>query len=172
MPEIFPDNVFNHDVVWLYDQFSRFYTELARSQSSPVSGMIVADQSRLQSYIDSIRNSLAWIQGQPQLDLPETHPRPYALESFPVEENVENEAINVVLRLLRAVSVELANSQSARFASRLQPFDEVRVVQVVDKVQAFLSDYIVPSTPIDLPESSPEASMTKPGNTGVLPGAA
>ncbi len=40
MPEIFPEYVVNHDVIGLYDRFARIYTELARSQSAPISGLV------------------------------------------------------------------------------------------------------------------------------------
>lgn len=168
MSEQFPAHVFNHDVVWLYKQLGRFHQELAKSQSSPVSGMIAPDQQRLQSYIDNLRSAITFVQDMPILDLPETHPRPYTLEPFPEETNVENESINVLLRLMRAAAVELSNSQSARFSSRLQPFDEARFVAIINKVEAFLKNYIQTSAvPLDIPESSPEENMTTDGRMGV-----
>lgn len=167
MSEIFPTDVFNHDVVHLYDYLSRFHTELAKSQSAPVSGMITADQARLESYINSIRQMVTFIQGSPELDMPETHPRPYVLEAFPDEINVENESINYLLRLVRAGAVELTNSQSARIASRLHPFDQRRFDLLIDKMESYLNDIIRASAvPLDLPESSPEAEIGGDGSTG------
>ena len=168
MSEIFPEAVFNHDVIHLYDYMSRFYIELAKSQSSPVSGMITADQARLERYITSIRQMVTFIQASPELDMPETHPRPYTLEVFPVEVNVENESINYLLRLIRASAVELTNSQSARWAARLQPFDQARFMSLIDKIEAYLNDIIrANAVPLDLPESSPEAEQVTDGSTGV-----
>lgn len=169
MSETFPPQVFNHDIVWLYDLTSRFYYEVMKSQSAPVSGMIVPDQARLESYIKTLRSAISWIQAVPLLDLPETHPRPYTLEPFPEEINVENESINVIMRLLRASSVELVNSQSARFSSRLQPFDEARFQAVLSKIETFLNDFIRKdnNVPLDLPESSPEEKVGTDGLTGV-----
>lgn len=170
MSETFPEAVFNHDVVWLYDLISRFYTEISKSQSAPVSGMIVPDQTRLESYIGSLRTAIDWIQDTPLLDMPETHPRPYSLEAFPGEVNVENESLNVILRLIRASCVELTNSQSARYASRLQPFDESRLRAILSKIETFLNDFIrANAVPIDLPESSPEEAIGPDGLTGVKP---
>lgn len=170
MSENFPPDVFNHDVLWLYDMFRRFHQEMGRSQSAPVSGMIPADQARLESYLGAIRQAVAWIQDTPLLDLPETHPRPYSLEAFPEELNVENESINVILRLIRASAVELTNSQSARYSSRLQPFDQDRLISVVDKIDAFLNNFIrAQAVPLDLPESSPEEPIGPDGLIGLNP---
>jgi len=168
MSEIFPKNVFNHDVIHLYDYLSRFYIELSKSQSAPVSGMISADQARLEKYIASINAMIKFVQSTPELDMPETHPRPYTLEPFPLEVNVENESINYLLRLVRASAVELTNSQSARFASRLQPFDEKRCTSLIQKCSDYLNTIIRKDVvPIDLPESSPEEALTGDGITGV-----
>jgi len=169
MSETFPEAVFNLDVVWLYDMVSRFYIEFAKSQSAPVSGMIEPDQKRLESYINHVRKAVEWIQDAPILDMPETHPRPYPLEPFSPEVNVENESLNVILRLTRASAVELVNSQSARYASRLQPFDEVRFSSLINKVETFLNNFIrAQAVPLDLPESSPEEKQVTDGFTGVL----
>jgi len=171
MSESFPPEVFNHDVVWLYDKLRRFYQEMARSQSAPVSGMIDADQKRLEAYLGSIRQAVDWIQDTPLLDMPETHPRPYPLTPFPSEVNVENEAVNVVLRLIRATAVELVNCQSGRNSSRLQPFDQDRCMGVVDKIDAFLNNYIrSQAVPLDMPESSPEEMQVPDGFMGVKEG--
>jgi len=169
MAENTPEHVFNQDVVFLYDKINRFIIELLRSQSSGVSGMITADQGRLETYIFSLRAAMSWVQNQPMLDLPETHPRPYPLEPSPEipERGVENEAINQVIRLMVALRNELVNSQSARFGTRLQPFDEVRFTAIVDKVEAFLNSYIRQATPLDMPESSPNEKMTQDGSLGV-----
>jgi len=169
MSESFPESVFNHDVVWMYDMLRRFHQEMAKSQSAPVSGMIVPDQLRFESYLAQMRSALEWVQNTPLLDMPETHPRPYSLPAFPAEINVENESINVILRLIRASAVELTNSQSSRFSSRLQPFDQERIVAVIDKLDAFLNNYIrSQAVPLDLPESSPEESIGTDGLMGVL----
>jgi hypothetical protein len=168
MSESFPVAVFNHDVVWLYDLLRRFHREMERSQSAPVSGMIVPDQGRLESYLETTKQAVAWVQASPILDMPETHPRPYTLEAFPKEMNVENESINVILRLMRASAVELTNSQSARYSSRLQPFDEKRFMDIINKIETYLNDFIRASAvPIDVPESSPEEDQVDDGAMGV-----
>lgn len=167
MAESFPKEVFNHDVLWLYDMLRRFHTEIAKSQSAPVSGMIEPDQIRLESYLGALRQAVAWVQSSPLMDMPETHPRPYELTPFPAEVDIENESLMVILRLIRAMAVELSNSQSSRFSSRLQPFDEKRFMDVVDKIEAFLNNFIrAHGVPLDLPESSPEEDQITSGFLG------
>ena len=80
---------------------------------------------------------------------------------------VENEEVNDLLRILSAARDEMVSSQSARMGSTLIRFDESRIRAVVAKAQAFLSDYIQTQTPLDLPESSPDAPLSGPGKTGV-----
>lgn len=161
-----PESIHNHDVVGLYDKIQRFMRELLKSQSVQVSGMIAADRQRLRTYIESLRARHAFIQAQPELDLPETHPRPYPLDP-PVmlpDNGVENDAIATLLRLLEALRYELVHSQSALMGCRLQPFDSNRFVAIVDKIEAFLEDYIEVVTPLDMPESSPREERITRGN--------
>ena len=125
------------------------------------------DQVRLASYIGAIKAYVAWIVSQPQLDLPETSPRVYALDENPSYELVENEAVVDVVRMLELVRDEVVNSQSARQSSGLIGFDEKRLLAVINKVEAFLNTYIKEVTPLDLPESSPMRSAATGGKTGI-----
>lgn len=168
MSESFPTEIHNHDIVWLYDQVSRFYVEVSKAQSSPVSGMITADQLRLASYLTNLKKGINWVNSMPEMDLPESHPFPRDLEPFPADVNVENESSNMVLRMLRLLAIELTNSQSSRLSSRLIKHDLVRVVTIVTKIESFLNDYIKDdaTVPLDYPESAPEDPMTTDGNMG------
>lgn len=168
MSEKFADFIVNHDAVGIYDRLARIYTELARSQSAPISGMVTGDKVRLRSYITELRAFQSWVMAQPELDLPESHPRPYVLEEFPSEIDVESEEIATILRLIRAAAVELVNSQSARMPCRLQPFDAARQTAIVDKVEAFLVNFVEKVTPVDLPESSPQEALPPDGALGVV----
>ena len=160
-----PDNIeiFNQDVVFIIEHVNRYIEELTHSQSSPVNGMIEGDKVRLRSYIAALRSARNWIQSQPMLDLPETHPRPFKLETFPAVPEIENDALAHCVRILEALRTELVNSQSARMSSRFQPFDDVRLTTLVDRLESFLNNYIEVAEPLDLPESSPQEEMTAPG---------
>ena len=162
-----PGIVYNHDVVGIYNRMNRFLVELNKSASAGVSQTSGFDQARLSSYLTNIKGYVAWVQGQPQLDLPETHPREYVLEDKPTIGEVENEEVNDLQRIFAAARDEVIASQSARLASSLVKFDEVRILAVVTKAEAFLSAYVATLTPLDLPESSPDAPLGGPGRTGV-----
>lgn len=159
--------VFNQDILFLVEHINRYIDELTHSQSSPVNALIEADRLRLQSYIAALRHAHGWVQSQPQLDLPETHPRPFTMEPFPVVPEVENDAVAQCVRMLEALRTEMINSQSARMPSRLQPFDSTRFTSLVDRLESFMVDYIGKALPLDLPESSPQEGMTVPGHGGV-----
>jgi hypothetical protein len=159
--------VYNHDIAGLYRRLNRFINELVKSESAASSQVNTFDQARLQSYLDAIRTYQSWVVGQPALDLPETHPTEYQLEDAPVVPAMENESVWDVINLLVLTREELVNGQSARMASNLNEFDNTRLTAVIDKAQAFLTSYIQPTTPLDLPESSPMRELTGPGKTGV-----
>lgn len=159
--------IFNHDVVLMVQQLNRYIEELMRSQSANVSGLTPADRARLMSYLSAMRKLRSWVQSQPILDLPETHPRQHELEPFPVVPDIENDAVAAIIRLLEAARTELVNSASARQASTLLKADEVRLTALVDKVEKFVVDYIDEAEPLDLPESSPQEDPVAPGRGGV-----
>ena len=164
-----PTTVFNHDVLFLYDMTNRFIVELNKSQSNGVSGMNEHDQTRMQSYIDSLRRKVAWINAQPLLDLPETHPREFTLEAKPEVTNVESEVVNQFVRLMESFRTETINSQSARYASTLISHDSERLLAILDKMETFLTSYVAEVVPLDLPESSPRENLASAGRKGVNP---
>ena len=159
--------VYNHDVAGFYRRVNRFIEELVKAQSSGGSQILDADIARLDSYLQSIVTYRDWVVAQPQLDLPETHPRAYPLDDVPAIPELENESIMDLIRLFVLQRDELVNSQSARLGSGLIGFDDVRLMALVQKGQSFLTNYVKTTTPLDLPESSPSASMTGPGRGGV-----
>lgn len=159
--------VYNHDVAGLQRRINRFIVEMLKSVSNSGSLVNEFDQTRLSSYIGAIKAYTAWIVSQPHLDLPETSPRQYVLDENPTYDLVENESVVDVVRMLELVRDEVVNSQSARQSSGLIKFDEVRLLAVVNKVEAFLNTYIAQITPLDLPESSPMRAAATPGKSGV-----
>jgi hypothetical protein len=110
---------------------------------------------------------MAWVTSQPQLDLPETHPREIMLKAGPVITDVENESVNDVLRMVMIARDELVNSQSARVPAGLIKFDAARLTAVIQKCEAFLTNYIKVVDPLDLPESSPGVGLSGSGKVGV-----
>ena len=91
----------------------------------------------------------------------------YELRPAPVVPDMENESLSDICRLLELGRDELIHSQSARQGAKLIGFDSIRLLQIVDKCEKFMADYVAMATPLDLPESSPRAPMTGPGNQGI-----
>jgi hypothetical protein len=160
-------HVYNHDVAGLHRRMNRFIGEMAACASTNLSQLSEFDRTRLSTYLAAIRAYVAWVIAQPQLDLPETSPRAYPLEADPVIPVVENEAIIDIMNLLTLARDETVNGQSARMPAGLLSFDVSRIIAVINKVDAFLSEYVAIVTPLDLPETSPLRNVTAPGRTGV-----
>ena len=159
---------YNHDVVGMYYRINRFIEEAQKSQSSSVSLTNAFDVTRLSTYLDSIDRYHAWVMAQPQLDLPETTPRLYQLDAGPdVGVTLESDDLDDIVRMLVLTRDELVNSQSSRNGSGMQSHDSVRLTAIVAKCRAFIESYVKPTTPLDLPESTPMRSVTGPGRTGV-----
>lgn len=159
---------YNHDVAGLYRRINRFIFEILKSVSSAGSQVNTFDQTRLQSYIGAIRAYQAWVMAQPQLDLPETHPRVIQLEPAPVvPAEVENESVRDVVYMLELARDELVNGQTSRNPSGMVSFDAARLTAVIDKVEQLLISYVQVVTPLDLPESSPSRVLSSAGLLGV-----
>lgn len=158
---------YNTDIKGIYNRINRFIFEVMHQVSSNLSEVNQFDYARIQSYLDAIRAYAAHIQADPELDLPETSPRTYALDEPPVVPKIENESLADMVRLMELMRDELTNSQSGRRSAKLVSFDYVRLQQVLDKCDRFMADYIATVTPLDLPESSPRAAMTPEGRKGI-----
>jgi hypothetical protein len=129
--------------------------------------MSVADQARLAKYLDSVDTYRAWVQAQPELDLPETAPKNYDLPPKCPWTRVESDDINDLLRQLDDTMEELSNSQSARMPCRMISYDEKRITDYIEKMRNFLVNYIQKVQPLDIPESSPRNAVSGPGSGGV-----
>ena len=162
-----PTVTYNHDVAGLWQRINRFIEEVQKSVSSGVSLTNEFDVQRLKTYLDAIDRYHSWIKAQPTLDLPETSPRQYVLTPPPADIVVENEDLADVLRLFSLVRDEVVNSQSSRLGSGILSPDSARLSSAVGKVRTFLLEYIIPTQPLDLPESSPADPMTGSGRTGI-----
>jgi hypothetical protein len=163
------ETTFNVDIVGLYNRMNRFIEEMMRSVSGSLSITNNFDTGRLNTYLDSVDRYHAHISKEPYLDLPETHPRLYKLYAAPIVTSVENDDIDDIVNLLVLARDELLNSQSARMPVGLIAPDSLRFTAIIQKARNFLNDYIIPTQPLDLPESSPFEPMTIAGHTGINP---
>lgn len=162
-----PTAIFNMHIVMVNDMVNRFMRELEKSQSSGVSGMNVHDITRVKSYTAALTGLHDYIVSRGLLDLPETHPKLFAVETLEDPANVESESVNMVIRHLEALRTEMLGSHSARNASSLIVHDSVRYMSIVNDLNAFITEYIEVQTPLDLPESSPMEPMSGAGTGGV-----
>ena len=159
--------VLNHDIVGLYNRINRFLEEIHKSSSSLVSEYNEFDMIRSKSYLTAIDRYHDWVVAQPQLDLPETSPKEYELLPPPEVGRVENESVNDLLRIFTLTRDSLINAQSARKPAGLESFDSARLRAITSKARKLLEDYVEPITPLDLPESSPQAPSSGAGRTGI-----
>ena len=159
--------VLNHDIAGLNSRFNRAIVEVYKSVSSGVTSYQTADIGRILSYLNAIDAFHKWVIDQPQLDLPESHPREYNLDADPAVTAVENDAANDILRMLELGRIEIVNSQSARLPAGLINFDSIRLTAIVDKVRKLVTDYIGKVQPLDNPESSPQREKSGPGLLGI-----
>ena len=164
---VFPAGVYNLDVTYLADKIARYAGEVQMSVSSNVAFVNEFDMGRLQNYLDDIDAAIAYVTAQPQLDLPESHPMMNAIQPFPAMRDMESDEWDHVIRLMRSGYIELVNSQSSRLGAGLMPFDARRVSALVAKTRAWLNDYVSKRSPMDLPETSPQQSMSPAGKLGV-----
>jgi hypothetical protein len=159
--------VLNQDIAGFHSRINRAIEEVYKSVSSGVVDYREADKTRVLSYLRAIDEYHNWVIDQPQLDLPESHPKEYVLDSNPVLTVVENDAANDIIRILEAGREELVNSQSARLPSGLISFDSVRNFAIVEKTRNLVEDYIDKIQPIDYPESSPQRGKSGTGRKGI-----
>jgi hypothetical protein len=157
----------NHDIAGLHARLNRAIYETYKSASSGVVEYREADVDRILSYLRGIDEFHAWVEDQPELDLPESHPKEYALDANPVTTLVENDAANDIIRLLEVTREELVNSQSARLPAGLISFDSERLTATVEKTRKLVTDFIQNVQPLDLPESTPKRGQSGPGRKGI-----
>jgi len=160
--------VINADVAGLSERIDEVVFEVAKSQSANLTDMRGFDRERISQYNAMLRRYKAWVVDAPDVDLPETHPRVYPIKyiSKDISDEVENKAIRDLIRFYRSLITELVNAQSARLANGLTAHDARRFDLVMDKIEAFLDDYVDQTQPLDMPESAPSSDGVTHGYRG------
>lgn len=160
---------YNHDVAGILRRVHRFMYELYKSVSAGGAFVNQFDQARWNQYLDAIDIYVDHVVAQPQLDIPESHPRKIEVVLLPDEEirNVENESLIDGMYYLKLLCVEVADSQSSRMGAGLLSFDEARIRALVSKGRNLLQQYVAQVQPLDLPESSPAREMSGQGQRGI-----
>jgi len=159
-------STYNTDIHSIVRRYNRMIVEALKSQSSGISYSLPFDISRMRSYISAMQAYQRFIVSQPLLDCPETGPTEIPLPVNPPVPMIENESAYDVVQLIEIARDEIANSQSSRMPTNLISFDYERQKAYLEKIGNLL-DYVGTSEPLDLPESSPMAPVSGPGNLGV-----
>lgn len=158
--------VYNHDIYGLVRRIDRFREEFSHAVSAGVHHFQAADLERFKTYLSALNTYMDHVQSEPQLDLPESHPKPVQVEPAPEMPAISNESISDLQYLIELCRTELVNSQSSRMPCRLIDFDEKRFRAVIQKMQRFITDYVETVLPLDLPESSPKSELAPHGRLG------
>lgn len=147
--------LYNDDVAGLVRRINKFIVELRDSQSGVTDDFGEHDQTRLKSYIVALRTYIAWVEGQPVLDLPKTHPTAVVVPEAPVIGEVINLNVIDLIRLLERGRDELIiGSDSSQRSSGFNAHDSARVKAILEKTEKYLTEYIEKITPLDSPETS------------------
>lgn len=160
--------VLNQDIAGLAERIDEVIYEIMHSQSANLTDMRPFDRIRIDQYNAMLNRYAAWLTNAPDVDLPETHPRTYAIKfiSEGLEFDIENKALRDLVRMYQAIITEMTNSQSARAANGLTTHDKRRFDLVMEKIEQFLTNYVDETQPLDMPESAPSSEAIGPGFTG------
>lgn len=147
--------VSNMDIAGICDRVTVYARELIASQSAYNGGLFLEqDRIRLATYLDRL-DVYATAANSAPLDLPKIHNVGFALlRSFPTDseiEGVENQDAKDIVRRLKALWVDMSESQSADLASGINRFDLARFRAILESCRALLG---VATESIDLPENS------------------
>lgn len=167
---MFNVEVKNMDIAGLVERADQIMVELLKSQSADIDAFRGADRARADVYMGNMVDYAEWAASQPELDLPESSPRTfnidYLSERDGVSEKVENKAIRDLARMMQALIIEMSNSQSARAPSGIIVHDLGRFNALIAKMRAFLTDFVDPQQPTDLPETNPSEAGVTSGRLG------
>ena len=146
--------VSNMDIAGLCDRTTVYARELISSQSAFNGGFFLeSDRARLATYLDRLEAFAVAANSQP-LDLPKIHQVGFSLiKAFPTDteiESVENQDVKDIIRRLKALWIDMSESQSADLASGINRFDLIRFRSIVESCRALLS---MSGDSIDLPEN-------------------
>lgn len=163
------------DIAGLCDRTTVYARELIASQSAFNGGFFLeSDRARLATYLDRLEAFAVAANSQP-LDLPKIHNVGFSLlKQFPTDveiENVENQDVKDILRRLKALWIDMSESQSADLASGVNRFDLGRFRAIVESCRALLA---MSGDSIDLPENlgNVPAPVVASGNGRVSTGGA
>jgi len=159
--------VLNFEVAGIIRRARRFRYETVKAVSSSLASVSDADMSRSLTFLNALRSYIAHVISAPALDLPESSPYEINLGEPEKLDMPENESFVDLMVMYDLLEKEVGNSQSARQATGIISHDHLRMVNLINKMEDFLNNYVKEILPLDLPESSPLRDVTGGGRTGV-----
>ena len=144
----------NYDIIGGVERFDKVIGEIAQSESADGGAQSSFDRVRIDSYNAVLRSYMATVAAQTGLvDLPHTYPTPYPIKywSNTLDVEVRNPASRNLLIMYTQGMEQLSKSASAGHSNGITPHDYQRFVQIMDKIEAFLTDYVDQVTPVDMP---------------------
>ncbi len=152
--------VYNDDIAGINNRINKYIIEVQESASANVTAVNAYDFKRMTDYLAAMTSYLNWIEDQPQLDLPKTHPKLLLLDPPPEIQKIENLFLIDCRRLWERARDETNLSQSARNATGMLEFDLTRLRKIIEKHEKYMTDHVAKVSPIDFPESSPSTPET------------
>ena len=157
-PVEFPATVTNSDVQGLIDRIDNFMSETANCASATRHETSTHDLTRCRGMVDHFKSRFEYFAGEPELDAPHSHPRPFALPKPPVVRRIENSDLQDVNNAWATIRVELAFCDSAERASGFKPADAERVRAFITKLEQ-LGDVIESASELDLPDVNDQSAL-------------
>lgn len=150
----------NLNMAELVNMINHYMVEEQDSQSANINYYNSHDLIRLNAYLANIVRLVDHIHEQGTLDMPKTSPKRCVIDEMTVIKKVSNEMVATINNYFEALRDEILLSESCRLKTGFMPHDEVRVRAVVASMVRYIEDYVSNSSPIDLPESSPQEAIT------------
>lgn len=160
-------STYNIDINSIANRMCRYVDEVQHFQSANGGEMHPEDLVRLKSYLTGLRTFVNTVQQLERMDYVETQADLEPLRPMPEKVELENESLNDINVLIRRAHAELVHSASARQSSKLNKYDNGRLLRSITRAEALISDYIEVVTPLDMPNSSPRAAAVGEGKTGI-----
>ena len=146
---------------------ARYVNEMAHMGSADVSGMDEFDLERIRSYIEAMKTKRNFVEADPHRDLVETKGDTYDLLPITVLPKMEDRAMYDMCHQLNTMRQELRRSASTRMNDGLNTFDAKRWDGNMARLENYLDNYVLESTPLDTPLTSPIEQTTGVGNRTV-----
>jgi hypothetical protein len=130
-----PEKVQNLDILDLVWRVDRFCMEVARAASATRTETSIHDIARQHAMLDRLDLRFQMYAADPELDLPQVHPRALPLPKFPDLNNIENNDSQQILNMLVALRIELTHCDSAERTTAFSKADKGRIEALIAKMR-------------------------------------